>query len=111
MSPANELLIYCGIGFLFIIASFVFLRIRRETHLNKYEMNYHKLKRALAHKDIEKINHFGMLLLWNENMEKKAYFDLKESVDQLILDNPNLSDLQKKIDQLFEKQMWLINLN
>jgi hypothetical protein len=109
MSPINELLIYCGIGFLMIIVSFVFLRIRRDTQDQKYEMNYHKLQLALERRDVQNINQYGTILLWNDNMEKAVYFELKKMVEELLPNNPSLAKLKKEIDLLFEKQMWLID--
>jgi hypothetical protein len=106
MNFITTVVIVFGVGVMSIVASFVILRIRKETHLHNFESNYEELQWAIKNKNIEKIIQYSNPLLWNDCMERKDYQILMNNIEKLILEYPELKDLKNEIQLLFEKNNW-----
>jgi hypothetical protein len=77
-----------------IIMFILFKKWRNEAKLN-LPVHWIEYTNALEKKDIDKINHFGSLVVWNENTKREQKIAVYEDVNLLYKENPELIQLWK----------------
>lgn len=91
---------------LLIVLGLVYYLIyrRNKRHLKAKYTDWKKFETAVANNDVKKINHYGMLLVWNVYLEPKQLDLISENVELRIKDHPDLERLRLAI--LNKKLHW-----
>jgi uncharacterized protein YoxC len=94
------ILITCSIVWLATIIVFVYLRKKRKKDQLNLPVHLKAYEKALKEMDIEGINHFGSLVLWNENTLHEQKVLMLNSIKPLAETNPDLQALYKEAHYL-----------
>jgi uncharacterized protein YoxC len=94
------ILITCCIVWLATLIVFVYLRKKRKKDQFNLPVHLKAYEKAMKEMDIDGINHFGSLVLWNENTLHEQKVLMLNSIKSLVENHPDLQALHKEAHYL-----------